>query len=982
MFKKNKSIAFIDRITGQNPPNIIQSWPPLPPYIPLPVAKFQNIKEFDFSGETNHINPGKYEGLVIGIGPSGEKVIRNWFDLLEQEECGWQERLRVTTITERPLASPLLDTTHRLSFSCNVSPFALFEDENRQVRAIDDKPLRVELHTVFRRAAIFKQVSACLRNIIRDLQQGVRVIVLASLAEGEIGILGDVLQILRLIAKEAGDNIYSGLTALLTFSSPKPVLEEKEQYAALREIGRFTFSGIHWMEPPPGGSDGVIRSALLDQLYIIDESGLGSTSADSTQSSFDNGSGQALTEMLYALLQPSFHSVWESDLKTGIGMAADVRKNTHHSFTNSFGITTLEIPLKSIKDYIVERLTYAVLYGERKDHHYDGFLTKALNPSQESGEALAISWIKEGPMKHPILDWVFEDKASIATRALPEVDFHNEILFQGQIIHGIISQLNSVAPGRFSATQAALGWLAGRLHEQLSVLENVMSRKPTKTTAKDWKDLLNHWLATVEDLTDQIKKWENILFQNPTYVSQADAGLPTTPTDNLLPWETWKKDPRPTEPKSSVSFPFPNPHEDLERTLTQNIRKSEQVFINAASNSVCRSVMLANGEILSDVCTLYEDIIRPELSHFNMDDSILFQHLRERLGWWAELKPGKQPQLYMICVPVDSTGIPREVGRYTPENAIEIANLLRRNARVLVRELAPGLNNWFQRRVEHMLNFLDRARLPILEYDQDSPDFDHFTTQSYIFGPLWLNNIHSTSIFPHVAEQQIKIVTDKELTRLTALTLHFNIPLDSVSSVRKVKKEYTYQPHLHIYQQEQNATFYEQKIRKISKNWTELPPEIVMALADIKLVRLFFKALFLGLICIYIDNDSDTQVWSLKPIANKEKFDRLQLSLALGKNGLDTLIQAFNNFVLELPNNPNQQQNPQNHFYVFRRPAFVQTLEDAVENYVQQNKRKTIYKNIPKSFREKVQNQETVDALTLAFLHMLESEWDEIVWTN
>ncbi len=113
------------------------------------------------------------------------------------------------------------------------------------------------------------------------------VFVVASAAEAEAGLISDVLVQMRNFPDRFNPLICVFTLAAGEFTVPL------QPYGALREAGRFLFSGPHIVEDGPPFREKILNNSLLDQIILCGRQGAGAGL---------NGSSRVLTEALYALL--------------------------------------------------------------------------------------------------------------------------------------------------------------------------------------------------------------------------------------------------------------------------------------------------------------------------------------------------------------------------------------------------------------------------------------------------------------------------------------------------------------------------------------------------------------------------------------------------------------------------------------------------------------------------------------------------------
>lgn len=176
----------------------------------MPAGKLGEVPALSLAAPEKR-DPNKYPpAIVIGLGAAGEQVLRRWLEQLAQDPAGPQDKLRVILVTSelRPALPEGPVPTRQIHLGAGVA-------ERPRCR-------REETHLLFRLSANSKPFRDHLSRCLYELHSRVRVIIVASLAEAIIGLLGDVLQTLRLAASEyaAGNPILS-LSALLATETPE-----------------------------------------------------------------------------------------------------------------------------------------------------------------------------------------------------------------------------------------------------------------------------------------------------------------------------------------------------------------------------------------------------------------------------------------------------------------------------------------------------------------------------------------------------------------------------------------------------------------------------------------------------------------------------------------------------------------------------------------------------------------------------------------
>ena len=153
------------------------------------------------------------------------------------------------------------------------------------------------------------------------------VFVVASAAEVEAGLVTDVLVQLRNFPDRFNPLI--GLFTLAAAESAVPL----QPYGALREAGRFIFSGPHIVEDGPPFCEKLLNNSLLDHIVLCGRQGAGAGL---------NGASRGLSEGLYALL----HGCSRQRLLEALNQALfhDAAGGRHVVVAHTLGAATVPIP--------------------------------------------------------------------------------------------------------------------------------------------------------------------------------------------------------------------------------------------------------------------------------------------------------------------------------------------------------------------------------------------------------------------------------------------------------------------------------------------------------------------------------------------------------------------------------------------------------------------------------------------------------------
>lgn len=950
-----------------------ENWPPPPPIKPVPAGK-SGILSIPGLPADSKPDEHKYgPAIIIALGGTGEITLRQWLDKLAQDPAGPQSGLRILLITNQAvqafpngMVKVRLLGLERAPVTMTISRAAL-------------RTRRAEMSELFQQVINYKRFHEWLQDNLTDLYGEIQVFVVGSLAEPIIGVLGDVLQILRTLPKSlVRPNPFASITALLALNSPLPgALSKEEVFAAQREIGRFTFNGPHVMATSFGISP-VIRTALLDHLFFIENSAASHSGAN--QSDFETG--QAIAETIFTLTHPSARPIWEN-LSNDLPQSGELRRETHQAVSHSLGIATLFVPLDVIQNYIAARLAYAAVFGERADA-LEGLIHQG-TPSedlQKEARLIARRLLLDGPCKHPLFEWLWEANGPADLLTVPALSRDYIAVFQAQLSHGLVNFLNNT-PADLNHLHAALEYLNDHL---LHMNEWFRQAKVPNADAPErltFQFLLNKWRETVQHFINAIQDWQQVFGST---VGEFDE---TSGSEQHADWRKGKSTPadwraQMTSPASQVSGPVTSPQqpENLSGFLQKTQQAAERTIVELSKGRICRAVASDPTGDLKELEDYYTGTIRPELSRYIKENSVAFTGVHECLGWWVSLAPNRSPELLLVCWPSSVSGDqeePPSEACFKPDDIERLGQALLRLGWTQAQMRAADLTGpWFRKRIGKMADFLRRAAKAFISYDDNrvAALTTAATRRSYLisYDPL-LNRDYLQDVFPNTPRFELNELSGGEPFRFTALTLRLNIPLDAIIPIRQayeIYREKSQEP-LHLYSQEANAVLYERYIWKNGRMKILLPPELVTSLAEHQLVTLFCQAVFCKVIDIAHDKNGQDPHWTVASVGN---FARLPLKPA----NKDGLLQAFCCFALELPNNPEVELNQANHFHSTRRKEYISTLTKVVKERSFQPGIKTYREKFRKKTLTEWQQRGESDLLAKAFAYLLSSELDEPLW--
>ncbi len=904
--------------------------------------------------------------VIICLGRSGEIALRQWNDELAQDPAGPQTGLHAILISRQPI--------QRLSQECFQLKYLQLEPPTHTSISLSrDLPrgLRADSCMRFRQVVNYQQFTNWLGDRLRDLQTEIRVFIVGSLFEPEIGIIGDVLQLLRILPESPGrSSPYAGITALLSLiPATQERLPEQDAFAALREIGRMSYPGPHIGEFSFGLATRRVDSALLDHLFLIENYfSIHTQKIEST--AFEFGLGQALAEALFLLTHPTSRPLWQ-DLADELHQdAAQLRSTTQQVFVHSFGAATLYVPLTDIHAYIAARLAHAAIFGERTDAP-EGLFRQS-NPSsnvKDDGRLLGRRWLLEGSYQHPVFPWLVHNSPA-SLENLPDLDREFSYLFKAQVCHGLVNFLNHPDGSDLQLASEALSSLKEHIDKVEVWLRAARVPDPLSRERLSLQALLNSWRATLTSLLQSIAAWQQALQPG----RESASGTPGSITDWRLLLQSSTGTPDNLQP--------PEKRTSLWEYLQQARASAESNLKERAKNRMFRPVTAMRNNDLAEIERYYKDTIRPELSRYIKESHTNYTRVRERLEWWINLTLDRQPELILICWPVHLSVTPMSEppaeACFTPQSVHQLGKALMELSHAQIKNRAGDLTGiWFEERIGETIDFLLRARDAYLQYDLDraarmrnaASRRSYLIANSPTFSQQYLNHV-----FQNHSRTESKALADGEKTRLSALTFRLNIPIDAIPGIEHMLAEYrtkSFQP-LHIYKQEANAVTYEKRLWELERERIMLPSACTLTLYDQQLVTTFFQALASGLISIHYDKNRQNWEWAISAPGNS--FTTLKL-------GSESLVAAFKSFALEIPYDAQINEKPTNPFHPRNANEYKAVLREAIEAVRKQDDYAKIREKNLKTIKTHLKNVGN-DALEKAFLHLLQVEIDQPVWKN
>ena len=966
---------FKKSLPGAETQRRFENWPDPPPIKAVPAGKSGLPLLLDSSTGTQLV-PRKYgPAIIIGLGRSGEIALRQWLEKLSEDPAGAQTGLRSILITHQPPTQPLPN---------HVIKTRLLQLEQLQtmigLRSAPKGP-RGEVNVLFRQVVNYRSFIEWLRDSLLDLNKEIQVFVVGSLAEPMIGLVGDILQILRALPESPSkDSPYANITALLSMTASGPEsLSQEEIYAAQREIGRFTFNGPHVTETS-FGLNRMASSALLDHLFLV-EGFSENLRYDFNGTPFELGIGQVLSEAIFTLSHPAAAKIWEN-LAKDLRQSGQLRSELHKVVAHSLGIATLYVPIGAVQEYIAARLAYAALFGEKSDRA-EGLLALHDPHADYRVEArlTARHWLLEGPCKHPLFTWLLDTTSPTNFLTVPRLSTDHEAIFRAQLSHGLVNFLNGSTGSDLDLANAALEFLAEHLARVAGWFESVKVQNPNAPERLTFQSLLSNWRETLQHFISTVQAWQRTLQPAPAAYDTASAAWnPDTQPASAVVQADWRSR---SVSHPTTAAPTERQPSSVAEFLQQARRVAETGIIASARGRVYRSVTADLSGELKEVDAYYQDSVRPELSRYITENSPAFTRVRERLEWWVSLAPGRQPELLLLCWPPDATvepgGNPPPEGCFKPADAEALGAALLMVSRTQVQRRAADLTGaWFRKRIEKMADFLRRATNAYIAFDLNMIALlpNAATRRSYLIArdPV-MSRTYLSHAFPDTPRLEINELGGGEATRFTALTFRLNIPTEAIYTFQQAYPEYQNKSaeSQHLYAQEAAATIYEKRIWNLERERILLPPDLAVVLADQQLVTLFCQAAFCRLVAVQYDKHDQNPQWIV--VALGKEFTRLPLALA----DADGLFQALRCFALDLPNHLEVDRNTTNPFYAHRR-EYISELTKAVKDHAVRPEARAYREEFKKTILEDWRRRGEHDLLAKAFAHLLNAELDEPVW--
>ena len=910
-------------------PSIFERWERPPQVCEIPAGK-EPLSALPAGRQA--ISAAFGPSLMIGLGAAGRAALEQWLKQTSHYEAESFRRARLLVISQESLP-PLPSSEARIYYLS-------FGDVAAQGKNSLD---------AFMQAVNLRRFNDWMRANMLDLRD-FQILIIGSVAEPEIQTLGALLQLLRSFLAE-NSVAFLNIVGLLSLS---PVEKQKslspgERYAALRETGRFTFNGTHKLAKIPHANLTAVSSALLDHLFLFDES------AFQKHGKLENGIAQALGEILFFLCHPSSRVFWEA-LKNN--PAGELRKRHYQPFINAVGVKTFFLPLLEMQNYLAARLARAVLFGERAQDAAERFVSNAPlgNEDLRFAESLARRWLNErGPGYHPVFEWVLT--AQETTRTFPNLDADYHDLYAYKIAHALLKFLNETnQEGKLRLAELAFDAHVQIFDKLLSLAQNA--------SADNFCYTIRIWKKAAEALRHALQQWQKtFLFESSPDVSEnaRPAGLQST-------WKIKPSDLSALQDELAVN--------DF---LLRRLKEAENALKNISGGQALFPLTHNGYSSLTETEKYYEENVRPELLHLGLPASPAFRTVRKRLEWWVRLIPSRDPELMVVCWDASASVEPQSQPPYEMcffhEDKQKLAEAVFAISSTQFSKYDELTGDWYLSRLKESSDRIaGRADEVFLAYDEDeSAKFGGALRRYYIAAKT------KTFITPFIGkllplqpEDNVQEIDNYDPTRFSVLTTCYGLPFSALRALQNWYEDYSHAPYFHTYPPEKNAAMYEDRYFRLFGTRVFFPPVFVIALADAQMVTLFCQALICKLIYLQENGLGNPPIWQISAAGD---FPSLPLT---EDDSPDSLFYAFRKFTLELPNDPNVNLNPHNHFHPNRRAAFLETLF----RKAQMIRKGEEFKRLKSEFRNGVLAEwaKRKDPLALAFLAVLQVELEEPVW--
>lgn len=898
--------------------------------------------------------------IIIALGETGEQTLR--FLKTRFSSCSLGASLRALLIAVRQYKDDSEDFFYAIDIkeSGGLGEKYVYDGANLSER--------IQLAHAFARPENYKRYQVWLQDTLLDLGENVQVFIVGSLSESTVGLLGGLLRILHSFRNTLGRaNLFNKVSVFLsTYSVNKQhVISDAEQFAAIREIARFTFNGPHYMNESLAPS-ALLHQTLIDYVFLFDEKMF---MADKPNAAIMPE--QVLAEGIAVLARPGAVPLWEKALND-LHTAATVRDEMKEAVFHSFGVATLYMPLSFVRQYFAAKLSLAALFGDA-DLHVEGVLKMY---AYEESDVLDINLIRtlllQIPPSHPVIEWFINLRNYEPLHELPDLPSKFDRVFLHQLSYGLYKVLNDKSKGiRFA--EIALSQLEKYLKERMQWLQH--SDLIHTEQGQQIHLRFASWLQQVITYKEQIEQWSQALFGIKQKNSPDDNKARSD--KNLFSWRTglsylegeksstgWRS----TSSESIKQSDFLNLKDWFQRRQTQ----AHKNLTSALDNQVVKSMLNTKSQDGSSSLEQYY--------YVSINARSYIERIEERIEWWVDID-GRQ-QISLVCLPATVSGSARPSldYRFVPDQAENFANEVMKLAESQTHFLDADITRvWFAKKIRGQIKFLRRAADAYLLYDEAVTAYsDNLALRrSYLVSKdreLSLDLLRD--VFPDVSRVARDVLDDDDNTRFSALTLRMNIPFGAIQEIRQMQAAYSQEAQfVHIHPQEKIAAKYEQCVWRFYRKKISFAPPVCSILVDSELVSLFFQILFSGLLLPERDSYKDSIVWKVAavPLDDTPEFAPLFL---VETHDEDNLFWPLRKFVLELPYAPDVNRNPKGHFYPKRRGQYIALLKEQARKYLYTLSATPPTENLREEWLERLKKRAQYDVVAdaLYWIAMCESK--------
>lgn len=909
--------------------------------------------------------------LIIGFGETGENALRYWMDNVANSPLKVDDLRAVLFSAE---ADKRIDSIEG-SPICRV--FSLNKSQTGKIQQA--QPSREYFSRQFNQAEVYQAVKEFLLQCVEALRSDIKVFIVGSMADPMAGILGNLLQLLGLM-HNFGDRYFHTINAVLVVDLKQSAgsLPFADIHASLRELGRFTFRGIHVMAPAIGEKVGTFDTNLIDHVFMIEN--LESPKIPTSGKDPIDRPAQALAEAVYNLCHPSSQVIWERIKNIGT-IANQIRKDHAFPVVHGYGVATQYLPVNQILNYASWRITRDVLFGDQGSLP-QGFLAPK-GPSRD-GVALARLWLKSDPYDHPVFNWLVSITHVKDLDRIPEMNPELAHVFIQKIaVHlNLFFQEFQQAYSLIAAAEA-VDWLRKQINQ---TSQFARQRSQAKLPPDGLDELVRQtaWIGQALDgLSQSIQAWIRVggIATSPLVNDQSPARerqMANDPFERLLGNSREQNRGKIADLKEPTSGS--EPFEGGIQAYLQTRIETERIELEKASLSNTRH-SIVNLDTNDGLERLYSDLFRPDFKQ-EADPSGFYGKIRNRVGWWARTMLEKyECELTAVCLPVDwqKGDDLAEAYFHAKQGEDFIQQIHKLSLRVLEDFSSQITPNWFDRKLERQSNLLESFQPSFLNSDRDQvaalKDENVAKQLGFMVGrdknqaDKYLN-----IAFEHFSEANRISLSGNDSFRLSAFGLTFCVPLTLTLPYLRTFGEYRYKDAIHLYSQERNARIYEKKARELDWEGEDraLTSAISLALADEILVKIFFRALFCGLIALESTEKGYSKYlrWIVKPING---FD--QLVLCQSDTAKD-LINAFQRFTLELPFGKAETITLHGLMAAENRKKYLNSLLSEINQYNQVEENRLERSQRYRELRKRLEREPYLDAVTRDFLRLMDVEYD------